>query len=85
LTNSEIGSFDDFMSRTFDNVVVSLCKTKNIEKLGGPLLNNPQNVEFLKSRTTRKLIFISKTRGLPQIWKQEIVEKAKEQGHYMEI
>jgi hypothetical protein len=78
LTNSEIGSFDDFISRTFDNVVVSLCKTKNIEKQGGPLLNNPLNVEYLKSRTIKKLIVISKSRGLPEIWKKEIIQKAKE-------
>ena len=84
-TNSEIGAIDDFLSRSFDCVIVSLCKTKNIEKFGGPLLNNPLNIAYLKSRTHKKLVVIGKSRALPDIWAKEVVNKAKEQGHYMEI
>lgn len=67
-TNSEIGAIDDFLSRTFDTVVVSLCKTKNIERTGGPLLNNPLNIDYLKSRALKKLVVIGKSRALPEIW-----------------
>ena len=48
----EIGSFDEFVGRTFKTVMVSVCKTKNITKLGGPLLNSPLNIQYLKSRAT---------------------------------
>jgi len=49
---TEIGSFDEFVSRTFRTVVVSMAKTKNMGKTGGPLLNSSSNVEFIKSRST---------------------------------
>jgi hypothetical protein len=85
LTNSEIGAFDDFMSRQFDTVIVSICKTKNIAKLGGPLLNNPLNIDYLKSRAVKKLIVIGKAKALNAVWKHGILEPAKEQGHLTEI
>ena len=29
---NEVGAFDEFISQAFDTVVVSLCKTRNVEK-----------------------------------------------------
>ena len=83
--NTEIGSFDDFMSRHFDTVIVSLCKTSHVEKYGGPLLNNPLNVDFLKSRATKKLVIISKESSLNKLWKREIYSVADSQGHVLNI
>ena len=75
--NTEIGSFDDFMSRHFDTVIVSLCKTQDVEKHGGPLLNNSLNVDFLKSRATKKLVIISKESSINGLWKREIYSVAE--------
>ena len=38
---AEIGSFDDFSSRHYDSIVISHCKTDDVVKSGGPLINSP--------------------------------------------
>ena len=76
-TNAEIGSLDDFASRNFDVVVVSVCKTENAETTGGPLLNNSLNIEYLKSRANKKIVIIGKASGLNTIWKKEFLDIAK--------
>ena len=60
LFGGEISSFDELMSRTFDTLIISVCKTKQVTKTGGPLFNNPTNIEFLKSRVNKRLVIIGK-------------------------
>jgi hypothetical protein len=81
LIGGEIGAFDELVSRTFDTIIISICKTKNIAKQGGPLLNNPLNIEFLKSRCTKKFVVIGKAKGLNPLWKTEFLDAAKAQGN----
>ena len=45
-----IGSFEDFVSRHFNTIIVSLVRTKDFTEHGGPLLNKPELVDFLLSR-----------------------------------
>ena len=82
---SEIGSFDEFLSRSFKNVIVSHCKTKNVAKQGGPLLNDARNVEFIKSRSNGEIIVFGKAKALNSLWKTEFYEVAKHNGTLTEI
>ena len=77
---SNIGAFDEFVSRTFDTIIVSMCKTKNVTRLGGPLLNNPLNVQYLKSRALKRIIVIGKAKALNALWKAEFYEIAVAQN-----
>ena len=52
------------MSQTFETIFVSLCKTRQVTKTGGPLLNNPSNVDYLKSRAKKRIIIVGKAKGL---------------------
>ena len=83
--SGEIGAFDELVSRTFDTIIVSICKTKQVTKTGGPLLNNPLNVEFLKSRCLKRFVVIGKAKSLNALWKNEFYEKSKAQGTLMEL
>jgi hypothetical protein len=82
---SNIGAFDEFVSRTFDTIIVSMCKTKNVTRLGGPLLNNPLNVQYLKSRALKRIIVIGKAKALNALWKAEFYETAVAQNNLTEI
>ncbi|TNV82488.1 hypothetical protein FGO68_gene10529 [Halteria grandinella] len=82
---TDIGAFDEFVSRTFDTIIVSVTKTKNVTKYGGPLLNNPNVLEYLKSRCLKKIIVIGKASALNPLWKAEFYEKSKEQGTLVEL
>lgn len=64
------------VSRTFDTLIISICKTKNIAKTGGPLLNNPLNIEFLRSRSTKKFVVIGKAKTQNALWRNEFYDKA---------
>lgn len=81
----EIGAFDEFVSRTFDTIVVSQTKTKNIVKVGGPLLNNPLNLEYLKSRCSKRIVVIGKANALNPLWRHEFYDKSKQQGTLIEL
>ncbi len=59
--SAEIGSFDDFVSRYFDTIVISHCKTEKTSSTAGPLLNNNLNIQFIKSRATKKIVIIGKS------------------------
>jgi len=85
LVGGEIGAFDELVSRTFDNIIISICKTKDIAKQAGPLLNNPLNIEFLKSRCTKKFVVIGKAKALNALWKTEFLDPAKAQGNLTEL
>lgn len=82
---SEIGSFDEFVSNRYSTVMVSVCKTKNIVKTAGPLLNNPLNIDYLKSRSTKQIIIFGKAKALNALWKNEFYEVAKNNGALTEI
>ena len=49
---STIGSFEEFISQRFNTLIISHCKTENIEK-GGPLFSLPM-IEFLLSRLNQQ-------------------------------
>ena len=49
-TFSNIGSFEDFLSRRYSTIIVSLVRTANFEEAGAPLLNSERLIEFLLSR-----------------------------------
>ena len=75
------GSFEDFVSRTFNTVIVSVCKTEDFEDKGGPLLNDPRVVEFLLSRLAppkeneeRKIVIVGKSDSFNELWRNAFVE-----------
>ena len=75
------GSFEDFVSRTFNTIIVSVCKTEDFEERGGPLLNDPRVVEFLLSRLAppkeneeRKIVIIGKSDSFNELWRKAFVE-----------
>ena len=74
---SEIGAFDDFLSRTFDTVLVSMCKTKKVAKPGS-ILSNPLVVEFLLTRSTKRLVIFANSKSLNAQWRKEFYDKSKE-------
>lgn len=71
---------DEFISRTFSTVIISFCKTKNT-KQAGPLLNNTNNIGFIKSRAKEHIIVFAKAKALTPKWKSEFYEVAKKQGN----
>jgi hypothetical protein len=81
----EVGSFEEFVSRQFTTVIVSFCKTKNVVKQGGPLLNNAGIIEFLKKRAKKQIVIFGKAKSLNPIWKNEFYEKARTQGSVTEV
>jgi hypothetical protein len=85
LLGGEIGAFDELVSRTFDTIIISVCKTKNIAKSGGPLLNNQLNIDFLKSRCNKKFVIIGKAKALNTLWKSEFYEPSKTQDTLIEL
>mmetsp|Transcript_11624 Transcript_11624/g.14693 ORF Transcript_11624/g.14693 Transcript_11624/m.14693 type:complete len:98 (+) Transcript_11624:1908-2201(+) len=62
-----IGSFEDFVSRRFSTIIVSLVRTRNFDN-AGTLFNQAKLIEFLLSRVQAdeekgepgKIIIISK-------------------------
>ncbi len=48
-------------------------------------MNNPLNVEFLKSRAIKQIIVFGKAKALNTLWKQEFYEKSVAQGTLVEI
>ena len=75
------GSFEDFVSRTFNTIIVSVCKTEDFENKGGPLLNDKRVVDFLLSRLAppkeneeRKLVVIGRSDSFNQLWKESFVQ-----------
>ena len=80
-----IGSFEDFLSRRYSTIIVSLVRTSNFEEEGGPLLNSQELIEFLMSRTCNdestgkpaKIIIISKSEVLNAIWKDKFFNSPK--------
>jgi hypothetical protein len=64
---------------------MSFCKTKNAVKNGGPLLNNPNNIDYIKSRSKETLIVFGKAKALNGLWKNEFYENAKTQMSLTEI
>ena len=82
---TSIGAFDEFVSRTFDTLIVSLTKTKNVVKYGGPLLNNANVLEYLKSRCLKRIVLIGKASALNEMWRREFYDKAKEHGGLTEL
>lgn len=76
-----IGSFEEFISRRFNTLVISHCKTENIET-AGPLFSQPM-VEFLMSRLNHgqaglKVIVIGKKASLNQVWENQFANKNAE-------
>ena len=49
-TFATIGSFEDFLSRRYSTIIVSLVRTSSFEELGGHLLNSQEMIDFLMSR-----------------------------------
>ena len=77
------GSFEDFVSSTFNTIIVSVCKTEDFEEKGGPLLNDPRVVDFLMSRLSpakenedRKIVIVGKSDAFNQLWKKSFVDVA---------
>ena len=72
-----IGSFEDFVSRRFKTIVVSHCKTLNVES-GGPLFSHGM-IEFILSRVVQsadtRVIVIAKQDGINQVWKHTFTGK----------
>ena len=75
------GSFEEFVSRTFNTIVVSVCKTQDFEEKGGPLLNDQRVIDFLLSRLAppkenedRKIVIVGKSAAFNQLWKKAFVE-----------
>jgi hypothetical protein len=62
-----------------------MTKTKNIAKAGGPLLNNPNVIEFLKSRALKRIIVIGKAEALNPLWRAEFYDEAQAQGNILEL
>eukprot|EP00347_Sterkiella_histriomuscorum_P019777 403340332 len=81
----QFGSFDEYVSQTFKVVIVSMCKTKNIVKNGGPLLNSHLNVDFLKSRATEKIIVFGRAKALNNLWRHEFYDLAKNANNLTEL
>ena len=78
---STIGSFEEFVSRKFKTIIVSVCKTEDFEELGGPLLNSQEIVDFLISRVAlpvgneaSKIVIISKSESLNDLWRKTFYE-----------
>ena len=63
-----IGSIEEFLSVTFDTILVSFCKTKNCEEEGGWPLNSKQITDFILSRSD-KLVIFGKKESLTAEWK----------------
>lgn len=73
---STIGSFEEFISRRFQTLVISHCKTQNVE---GPLFSQAM-VDFLMSRLKPggKIMIIGKKESLNQAWKASFIHKGTE-------
>ena len=78
---SRVGSIEDFVSRTFSTVMVSMCKTADIKEKGGSILNSPHVVDFLLSRLDlasgkgpSKLIIFGKSEALNDLWRKAFYE-----------
>ena len=78
---SRVGSIEDFVSRTFSTVMVSMCKTADIEEKGGSILNSAHVVDFLLSRLDvgpgkgpGKLIVFAKSESLNDLWRKAFYE-----------
>ena len=73
LNSIVIGSFEDFLSCTFDTVIVSFCKTEVDNVMQKPLLSSLNVIEFLKTRVAvdvqdTKLVIVAKAECLPEHW-----------------
>lgn len=70
-TFSTVGSFEDFVSRRFSSIIVSMVRTESFTEKGGPLLNSQDLIDFLMSRVTdnANIVIISKAGVLNDIWK----------------
>jgi len=74
-----IGSFEDFLSRRYSTIIVSLVRTSSFAELGGHLLNSQELIDFLMSRACEdpvtgqaaKIIIISKSEALNALWKDK--------------
>lgn len=68
---STIGSFEDFVSRKFNSIIVSMVRTESFAEKGGPLLNSQDLIDFLLSRAndSANIIIISKAEALNNIWR----------------
>ena len=68
---STIGSFEDFVSRRFNTIIVSLVRTESFAEHGGPLLNSQELIDFLLSRANEsaQIIIISKADALNDMWR----------------
>jgi hypothetical protein len=71
-----IGSFEEFISRRFQTLVISHCKTQNVE---GALFSQAM-VDFLMSRVKAggKVIVIGKQASLNEAWKSTFLVKGTE-------
>mmetsp|Transcript_19962 Transcript_19962/g.14418 ORF Transcript_19962/g.14418 Transcript_19962/m.14418 type:complete len:109 (+) Transcript_19962:2173-2499(+) len=77
-TFETIGAIDEFVSRSFDTVILSHCKTKDVENTAGPLLNTKEVIDYIKSRCKSKLIVFGRAQALNSIWKQNCYNLANE-------
>ena len=68
---NKIGSFEDFISRRYKTIIVSLVRTKPFAEHGGPLMNSQALIDYLKSRAAPggKIVIISKEEALNDIWR----------------
>ncbi|CDW81163.1 UNKNOWN [Stylonychia lemnae] len=82
---AQFGSFDEYVSQTYKTLIISVCKTKNIAKNGGPLLNSQLNVDFLKTRAVEKIIVFGRAKSLNALWRNEFFEIAKSQEKVTEL
>ena len=83
-----IGSFEDFVSRTFKTIVISLCKTDDVSETGGTVLNSAKTLEFVLSRldtetssakgkakqSTPTIIVVGNKKSLNPLWKKAFLE-----------
>ena len=79
-----IGSFEDFVSCSFDIVIVSLCKTEDDAVMQKAMLSSEQVIDFVKARVDRdanepKLVVVGKAATVPRVWKKEFLEDKQTQ------
>jgi len=70
-----IGSFEDFMSRKFKTIMISVCRTGSQE---GSLFS-PKMLKFILSRleSDSKVICIGKSASLSEEWKSVLLHGAE--------
>lgn len=71
-----IGSLEDFLSRRYSTIIVSMVRTQPFAEHGGALLNSQDLIDFLKSRVKTdgpsgpgEIVVISKSECLNDLWR----------------